>query len=91
MKIPTVHLNGSSATELLRVNLNARQAVAEAVDALYRAAPNARDFYVQGDDAFSLAASQFKSQVSRLQDVYNELTEIVDGISDQIDQKEKQR
>lgn len=91
MKIPTVHLNGSSATELLRLNLNARHAVQQAIEDLQAASPNARDFYVQGDDAFPAAAREHKDRFKRLEAVLAEFNEIVDGISDQIDQREKRR
>jgi uncharacterized protein involved in tolerance to divalent cations len=44
---PTVHLNGTSADELLKQAENAGQAIAAAYKACSDAAPNGRDYYVK--------------------------------------------
>lgn len=48
MRVPTVHLNGTSKGELLDQAHRAARAVANAITAVMQAAPNGRDFYVQG-------------------------------------------
>lgn len=52
---PTVHLNGTSKEELVQGRIAVIEAAQALRDALQRAAPNARDYYPQGDDAYKLA------------------------------------
>jgi hypothetical protein len=83
LKIPTVHLNGTSREELLGQISNAMHAVREARDALMKATPNARDFYVQGDGAFKAAIAQHYLRLDALNGVLGELEAIGVAISDQ--------
>lgn len=52
---PTVHLNGTSATDLWAGYEAAYDAVRAAQDALAKIEFNARDYYVQGPEAWSKA------------------------------------
>lgn len=52
MMIPTLHLNGTSRTELIKQLTDAGHALALAIDALGNASPHGRDYYPQGPDAF---------------------------------------
>lgn len=45
MRIPTVHMNGTSPEDLLEQLVRAHQAVAGALEALDAASPNGRDYY----------------------------------------------
>lgn len=81
--IPTVHGNGTSRDALLETNKAARHAVRKAMDAIRAAAPNARDFYVQGPCAFTAASDEHSARIAALQVVYVELTQIVEGIFEQ--------
>lgn len=83
MKIPTVHLNGTSKDELLKLQLDARSAVQEALRALARATPHGRDFYPQGMGETVLALAEHASRVQRLQSVADELHIIAEGIYNQ--------
>lgn len=89
-KIPSVHLNGSSKQELLRVHREAHRAVARAIDALCSAAPNARDYYVQDDNAFVAAAHEHTGRFNALCNVRDELSAILDGIRAQGKEAEEQ-
>ena len=53
--LPTVHLNGTSAEELLGQVTQAAKKIHEAMAALANASPNGRDYYPQGDRAFTFA------------------------------------
>jgi len=55
LAIPTIHLNGTSADDLIEGLVRARHALNEAVSLLQDAAPNGRDYYVQTPSTFSLA------------------------------------
>jgi hypothetical protein len=84
VKVPTVHLNGTSKAGLMDPIGEALTALNAALEALWGVAPNARDYYVQTDpDAFSKAAAEHRGRVDRLTDVKNELGEILIGIDEQ--------
>ena len=89
--IPTLHMNGTSGADLLDQNTNAWEAVRAAIDALYAAAPNARDYYVKGPEAFSSAQRDHQTRLSTLTGVRDQLAALVEGIQDQIDAKEASR
>lgn len=50
MKLPTIHLGGTPATRLLEGYLSAKNALDAAIEAVKRAAPNARDYVAPGHD-----------------------------------------
>jgi len=87
MRIPSIHMNGTSAESLLESLLEAYSAVNKAVDAVAAAAPNARDYYPQGDNAFVEAREEHRSRLERLQSVQEELMEIAVAVQDQEDAK----
>jgi hypothetical protein len=78
---PTLHLNGSGIRNLRPQYRDAICAVKEAIAKL--PVPHGRDYYVQGDDAFKKARSQFKDQVLKLEEVAAELQAIYRAIEDQ--------
>lgn len=83
MPYPTVHLNGTDRAELLSQALNVHDALLAAQDALSKACPNARDYYVQGDDAFVLARTEHLARVQALGDLhdyYHGLALYLDGL-----------
>jgi hypothetical protein len=91
MMFPTVHLNGTSGEQLREKNLDACHAISKALVALAEASPNARDFYVQGNDAFNKAAKEHQNRWARLQSVYDELSQVAENIQNQVDAREAQR
>lgn len=76
--LPTIHLNGTSAQALFDANLDAIQAVEAAIDAVQRAAPNGRDYYVQGPDAFPRAQREHQERQRLLNRIVLELTQIAE-------------
>lgn len=85
MRVPTVHLNGSSGERLLDQAHDAVAALRVALDALCEAGPNARDFYVQGESAALEAQREHEARVKALRTVRDEMTKIRDGVQEQID------
>ena len=59
-------------------------AVRDAMEALQKAAPNARDYYVQGPDAYKTAMAEHANRIVRLNSVWQELEEIAIHIADQV-------
>jgi ferredoxin-NADP reductase len=84
---PTIHFNGSSADHLLDDYKDASTALKMAVDALSATAPNARDYYVAGPDAFSTAQREHVERIRRLGDVHDEIHEIMLAVADQRDKR----
>lgn len=82
LAVPTVHLNGTSKEALLDQISDALAALAEAHSKLSAAAPNARDYYMQGL-AFGRALSQHVGRVKKIQSVIAELQAIGEKIADQ--------
>lgn len=76
MIFPTVHLNGTSKSYLQEQYSDARVAVSAALEALYNINPNARDYYVQGDTAFSQARKEHEERIASLKKVLEDLTQI---------------
>jgi hypothetical protein len=83
MRIPTVHLNGTSGAELLVQLQYATEALRAAEHALERAAPNGRDYYVQDEGAFEQARREHGSRVLRLAEVREELEQIAQAVYEQ--------
>jgi hypothetical protein len=78
--IPRVHWNGTSRDELLKQLADARQAIHDALDALAKATPHGRDYYVISPEAITEARDAHFSRVNRLQEVVTELEQIADGV-----------
>ena len=80
LKIPTVHLNGTSKAALVEQLDHAVGALNAALRALYDAQPNARDYYTQGPDAINEALADHRSRLERVQIVRNEIVAIWEGL-----------
>ena len=85
--LPTVHLNGTSAEELLGQVTQAAKKIHEAMAALANASPHGRDYYPQGDRAFTFADLEHLDRMNRLRSVYDELFTIAESITDQDEAK----
>ena len=79
---PTVHNNGTSGKVLLGQAIAAEQAIVAALDAMCDAAPNGRDYYVQGPDAFRQASIEHSARVARLQEVRRDYQAIAKAIAE---------
>jgi len=80
MMVPTVHLNGTSREALLEQVNTAYAAVWEALTALSAAWPNGRDYYPQGDAAYSEAVAEWDARAAKLRSVRDELRLLAEAI-----------
>lgn len=72
--LPTVHLNGTGRKELVSLRLDVVEKIREAVQALRKAAPHARDYYVQpGTDGYTVAREVWEARQKALEAVAEEL------------------
>jgi hypothetical protein len=83
LKVPTIHLNGTSKRDLLDGYKAAYLAVGDAIEKLQATSPHGRDYYVQDDKATSQAIAQHVVRLAKLDDVRKELLEIAIAIQDQ--------
>ena len=81
-RVPTVHLNGDTQETLLRQVTDAMEALYVAIEAMYRAGPNGRNFYPQGPQAFRLAAEEHEKRIAVVRGVRDELAVIAEAIAD---------
>lgn len=81
MRLPTIHLNGTARDALLNDVATAEQAVRVAIRALIDAAPNGRDYYPQGPEAFLEAVQAHAALKVKLEEVADVLFDLADGIA----------
>ena len=91
MKIPSVHLNGTGGVQLRDANLHAYAMLLNAIEAARQAAPNARDFYVQSNEAFGIARAEHEQRILELQRVASNFCAIYEGVQEQLDEADRRR
>jgi hypothetical protein len=84
---PSIHMNGSDADTLFESYAEAAASVRKALKAMEDASPNARDYYVQGADAYGQAVKQHVARADKLLEVQKEIFEILESIGDARDIK----
>lgn len=89
MMIPTVHLNGDTADRLVEQNRNVADAARALLEALAEASPNARNFYVQGPNAFSQAASEHTARCEAVRAVMADAATIALAVQEQADERRR--
>ena len=72
MTLPTIHLNGTSATELTEGYSNARLAMERAITALAKVEFNARDYYVKAG-AWQVAQLDREQMFAEMRRITNDL------------------
>lgn len=85
LMFPTIHLNGTAPDRLLEDLSVASRALRLAMGALEDTQPNARDYYLQGQEAFGQAVREHQARSRKLRDVRDELAEIMEYVQDQAD------
>ena len=92
MYFPTIHLNGTSAADLLSQLIGASNALGDAITKMQAAAPNGRDYDgVQAPGALSIAVTEYSNRVKGVDYIKAEIDMMVSNISDQIDQQQARR
>ena len=81
MTHPTIHLNGTSKSELLENLIEAGAACQHAIKKVAETAPNGRDYYTQDRNAFKQANIEHHSRLDRLKAVLAELEEMMEHIA----------
>ncbi len=80
MRMPTIHLNGTGKKMLLEGYENAYHAIRDAEKALNNVEFNARDYYVQGPEAWTEAVKEMQGRFEALAKIKKEIEEIAEAI-----------
>lgn len=85
MITPTIHMNGTSANELLDQLQTADMKLREAYEALCQSAPHSRDYYVQKGypKSYETAREAHFSRLQAVDGVRKQLHELANAIQDQ--------
>jgi hypothetical protein len=79
MQVPTIHLNGTSRSELLREAQAAHAAVEAAINAVRDMTVHGRDYYVQPRaglaSPYTIAVHEHEQRLQRLFELQNELVD----------------
>lgn len=82
MRLPTIHLNGTSREYLFEEAVAAAGALRGAIAALEGMTVNARDYYPQGPDAYSEAAREHRGRIERVRGVLSEVYVLLDSLDE---------
>jgi hypothetical protein len=91
VRIPTLHLNGSSADALKEQLLDVANALRVAMRAMEAAGPNARDYYPQGEQAYPEARLEHERRLKQILGVRDWYDQILEGLQEQIDARDARR
>ena len=79
--LPVVHLNGTSRDELIEQRITFGQALRAALDALAKAAPNGRDYYVE-PGRLEAATAQFQRRADTLRALLKETEAEIEALDE---------
>lgn len=82
--VPAVHLNGTSANELMELRKTAYAALDHALAALREMAPNGRDYYLERDK-MQKAVAQHRRRADTLVGLMEELQDEMRSIQEQME------
>lgn len=86
LAVPTVHLNGTGAAELMEQYQTMWKAVFAAISALRANGPHGRDYYVQDQstgDSYIKAAREHKERLLALEKILTEIETIQASVTSQ--------
>jgi hypothetical protein len=82
MIFPTLHMNGTSKNQLLDDYCDIGHALNAAMEKMIQNGPNGRDYYPQGDQAFSVARQEHMDRIAKIHAVKAEIDQIAEYIAD---------
>lgn len=89
MILATIHLNGTSVEVLYEQQIAVSHACRALLRALENAAPNGRDYYPQGDEAFRAAAEQHLQKVRSVEALLADTYTVLEHLADERDRRAK--
>ena len=83
--MPTLHMNGDSFVTLFEGHCEVAELLRETLSSLRANAPNARNYYVQGSDAFACARDEHMERVRKIESVLSDVEAILESLVNQHD------
>ncbi|HEX6732009.1 MAG TPA: hypothetical protein VF074_18475 [Pyrinomonadaceae bacterium] len=80
MRVPTIHINGTSVTDLSAAYAEAYTMMNRAIEVVDQTVPNARDYYPQGDTAYSEARCEHTERMRKLVSVRNDMLTLFEAV-----------
>lgn len=80
MQRPTLHTGGTPKARLEEGYVNAGNAIRAAIKALEEAEPNARDYYPQGPDAYSVARREHIARLDALSGILRDMEALLEHL-----------
>ena len=84
MTLPTIHLNGSNASDMLDGLMEAMVTMRLAISHVGKVGPNGRDYYPQSPGAIHVAMDEHESRLERLRSVLKELEAIAQHVANHV-------
>lgn len=81
MTLPTIHRNGTAASDLLKDLCEATDALRWATQKIQAAGPNGRDYYPQGPQAFVQAQLEHALRLEQLDAMRRDLEALAEHVS----------
>jgi hypothetical protein len=88
---PVININGTSADELMRVHIEACEALRAAIKALQETTPHGRDFQTVTPVEYNAARHQYFERSKRLHEILDEVVAITTDIHGQRDARRPRR
>jgi hypothetical protein len=94
MLLPTIHMNGTAASDLLEGYIECGHALRQAIkDLENHGAPNGRDYYPQGPDAIQTAQREHAARIAKVAEVLHDIEALAEHAAEAelINQERKHR
>jgi hypothetical protein len=81
MILPTIHMNGTAASDLLEGYIDCGHSLRHAIKNFENASPNGRDYYVQGPDALWTAQREHAARIAKLAEVLQDINTLAEHVA----------
>jgi hypothetical protein len=82
MRVPSIHINGTSPEELSRGYEEAYRLLGHVISVVQQTVPNGRDYYPQGDMAYVDARDEHRERMDKLVSVRNDMLTLFEAVED---------
>ena len=82
MRVPTIHINGTSAIALSEQYEHAYRMLGAAIEAVQQTVPNGRDYYPQGDMAYVEARDEYRARMQQLESIRADMLALFQAVDE---------
>jgi hypothetical protein len=84
MMLPTIHLNGTTASDLLEGYIECGHSLRQAIKDLENHGPNGRDWYPQGPNAIWEAQREHAARIAKVAEVLHDIEALAEHVADHV-------